>query len=194
LTNAATDDARLGNLVAALSVALADRIRLATEAAADHGGAGPAALVALHEFLDGATVEQLRDAIGLTHSGAVRLVDRLVEDGLVERGAGRDRRSVGLRLTPVGRKAARRVQRARANALAPATGALSGAERVTLTRLVEKMLAGITEDKLRSRAEDDSSLDAGWLCRLCDPRACGRPDGRCPTANAAQRAIRASGS
>ena len=122
---AADDGSRLTNLVAALSSALGDRVRLATEAAVDQTGSGPAALVALLEFLDGATVERLRDAVGLTHSGTVRLVDRLVADGLVERGAGADGRSLGLRLTAAGRTAARRAQAARADALTPAIACLS---------------------------------------------------------------------
>ena len=26
----------------------------------------------------------------------------------------------------------------------------------------------------------------GWICRLCDLQACGRPQGECPAANAAR--------
>jgi MarR family transcriptional repressor of emrRAB len=39
--------------------------------------AAPAALVALHEFLCGASIDQLRQVVGLTPSGAVRLIDKL---------------------------------------------------------------------------------------------------------------------
>jgi len=45
------------------------------------GAQAPAALVALREFLEDATIQQLSDVIGLTHSATVRLVDRLVADG-----------------------------------------------------------------------------------------------------------------
>ena len=77
--------ARSANLLGALSLAVADAMRRATEDAAGHTSAGPAALVALDQFLDGRTMEDLRRAMGLTGSGAVRLVDRLEADGYVRR-------------------------------------------------------------------------------------------------------------
>src|ERR1700674_913888 len=86
-------DPRLVNILASFAVALADGIREATEAAAGMTGAAPAALVALDQFLAGCPTEDLAQVTGLTHSGAVRLVDRLVDAGLVERRAGRDARS-----------------------------------------------------------------------------------------------------
>ena len=92
-------DPRLINVLAALALALADGIRDATEAAAGMTGAAPSALVALHQFLAGRTTEDLAQATGLTHSGAVRLIDRLVDAGLVERRPGRDGRSLSIVLT-----------------------------------------------------------------------------------------------
>ena len=54
-------------------------------------------------------MDDLRNVLGLTPSGAVRLVDRLAADGYVERRAGADGRSLALRLTPAGSRVARRV-------------------------------------------------------------------------------------
>jgi len=82
-------DPRLVNIVGAFALALADGIRDATEAAAGMTGAAPAALVALDQFLAGRPTGELAQVTGITHSGAVRLVDRLVDAGLVERRAGR---------------------------------------------------------------------------------------------------------
>ena len=48
-----------------------------------------AALVALSGWLAGTTVDGLARVLRLTHSGAVRLADRLERDGLVERRPGR---------------------------------------------------------------------------------------------------------
>nr|MDQ6937052.1 MarR family transcriptional regulator [Actinomycetota bacterium] len=79
------EDSRLLNRLAALAVALTDEIGEATERAAGAAGAAPAALVALHESAAGESVDRLRLMVGLTASGAVRLVDRLVSLGLVER-------------------------------------------------------------------------------------------------------------
>jgi MarR family transcriptional repressor of emrRAB len=91
---------RTTNLFGALMLVAGDEIRRATEIAANHTDAAPAALVALHEFLGGRSIDDLRNAVGLTPSGAVRLVDRLVSAGYVERRPGSDRRAVALVLTP----------------------------------------------------------------------------------------------
>ena len=54
------------------------------------------------------TVNQLCNVLGLTHSGAVRLIDRLAEAGLVTRGPGDDKRSRSITLTAQGRAVAER--------------------------------------------------------------------------------------
>jgi DNA-binding MarR family transcriptional regulator len=134
-----------------------------------------AALSALHQFLDHPTVDELRRVLGLTHSGAVRLVDRLAEAGLVARGAGGDGRTRSVALTAAGRRAAERIAAARATLLADALDGLSAAERETLHSLMGRVMATVVDRK-----------DGGaWICRLCDLTACGRPEGLCPTANAA---------
>ena len=68
-------DRRLANIFGALTLAVADDLRDATETATGQAAAWPSALVALHEFLDRPTVDELRRVVGLTHSGAVRLID-----------------------------------------------------------------------------------------------------------------------
>jgi DNA-binding MarR family transcriptional regulator len=147
-------------------------------------GAAPAALVALHEFLGGRTTEDLAQAVGITHSGAVRLIDRLVEAGLVERRPGRDGRSGSIVLTARGRALSLKVGAARAEAIDAALESLDGDDSETLLRLIEDLTAAITRFRLRARARRDEP--AAWLCRLCDFGACGRPEGRCPAANAAR--------
>src|SRR5918999_4957534 len=94
--------ARDANLLGALSLAVAERVEAATRAAAAHGGSAPAALAALDIFLGGSSIDTVRKPLGLTHSAAVRLVDRLEVAGLVRRGAGADGRSGAVFLTPAG--------------------------------------------------------------------------------------------
>jgi DNA-binding MarR family transcriptional regulator len=60
-------------------------------------------LVAGH---DGVGIEWLRERVGLTQSGAVRLADRLVRAGWLVRGPESSRRSVGLHVTDAGRQRA----------------------------------------------------------------------------------------
>jgi MarR family transcriptional regulator, negative regulator of the multidrug operon emrRAB len=177
-------DPRLINILSAFAVTLADRIRDATEAAAGMTGAAPAALVALQQFLAGRPTEDVAQAMGLTHSGAVRLVDRLVDAGLVERRPGRDARSGSILLTARGRALSRQVTAARATATEAVLESLGSGDRQALAVLTETLIANVTALRLRTPARRDEPR--GWMCRLCDFGSCGRPQGECPVANAAQ--------
>ena len=152
---------RTSNLLGALALALADEMQAVAAAVAGHGASGPAALVLLADLAGGATVEEQRRALGLTHSGTVRLVDRLVGAGLVERRVGADARSLSLHLTPGGGRTARRVITARDGVLERALIPLEPRQRVLFEGLLEQLVAGLEEPRRR-------------ICRLCDVPACGR--------------------
>ena len=166
---------RQANLLGAVSLAISGRLRLATEAGAGPGGSVPAALISLAGYLDGGPIDSLRDPLGLTHSAAVRVVDRLVAGDLARRRPGRDGRSVAVELTAAGRRAASAALSAREGFLEDALTALSPDERAELTRLNEKLLAGLTDGRATAR----------HICRLCDLHACGHNEGICPVTNAA---------
>jgi DNA-binding MarR family transcriptional regulator len=174
--------ARLSNLLGAWALAVSDRVGAAAATSAGRGGQAPAALVALHQFAHGSTIEELRGVLGLSHSAAVRLIDGLVDDGHVARGRARgDRRSVTLELTASGRSAARRIIAARQSAIEPTLEGLTQAERRSLTRLAERLAGDVAELRLAERRRGAPPA-GGWLCRLCDFGACGRSEGRCPAA------------
>ena len=176
---------RLANLVGAWALAIADRVEAATAEAAGRGGQAPAALVALHEFAGGGTIEDLRQVLGLTHSAAVRLIDSLVADGHVaRRQSAADRRSVALALTASGHAAARRIIRARAQAVEATLGGLSKGQRRALSALAERLTGDLAALRLEERRQGVPPA-GGWLCRLCNFEACGRPEGRCPAATRA---------
>ena len=155
----------------------------AVAAAADQSLTAAAALSALEHFADGCSVDRLRRILGLTSSGTVRLVDRLVAAGEVRRREGPDGRTTSIELTAAGRRAARRVTAARAAVLEDALGDLSPAERDDLERLAARVLEGVVRQQARARGGESTR----WICRLCDLQACGRAEGRCPAANAARR-------
>lgn len=176
---------RLTNLVGAWTLAVADRITVAAAAAAGRGGQAPAALVALHEFAGGSTIDRLRDVLGISHSATVRLIDALAADGYVSRGhQPDDRRSVAVTLTPAGRRTATRIRTARAEAVRGVLEGLGKEQRGSLVRLSEALTEQLVDLKLSQRAGSEAPA-GGWLCRLCDMKACGRPDGRCPAARRA---------
>lgn len=102
---------REANLLGALALAVTDRTSAAVVAACGQSPAAAAALSALHHFLDRPRIDLLGQVLGLTPSGAVRLVDRLAEAGYVTRTPGGDRRSRVVSLTAKGRRAAGRVDR-----------------------------------------------------------------------------------
>jgi DNA-binding MarR family transcriptional regulator len=167
---------RPANVFGALALVVADQIADATAEAAGRADSAPAALAALLHFLDRPTVDVLRQVLGLTSSGTVRLLDRLAEAGYVEREQGADRRSTAIVLTGAGRAAAEQVCGARADVLDRVTAALSPAERADLDRLTGKLLVGMMREPGAVR----------WICRLCDTGICRGSPGGCPVGNAAR--------
>src|ERR687894_2751060 len=129
------------NAFGALALEVARRIQDAATRASPHGASAPAALAALNGLAAGQSIDALRRIVGLTHSGAVRLVDRLAPAGLVQRRVGADQRSVALHLTPEGRRAARRVLAQREAAIEQVLAELDPRERASLGRLHEGIVA-----------------------------------------------------
>jgi DNA-binding MarR family transcriptional regulator len=179
---------RLTNLLAVVALEVDDRVRSDVEDAAGLGAAGPSALVALEEFANGASIEHLRDVVGLSHSGCVRLVDRMVAAGLVERRAGTDVRAVSVVLTRAGHAAARRTRAARARAIEPLLVDLDEDERRRLEDLCARVVGAATRQRLATRAQG-APPEGGWLCRMCDFDACGRDQGLCPAATTAANTV-----
>ena len=69
------------NVLGALALVVADQITAAAAQAAGQSLSGATALSALAHFLDRPSLDRLHSVLGLTPSGAVRLVDRLEADG-----------------------------------------------------------------------------------------------------------------
>ncbi|WP_156055654.1 MarR family winged helix-turn-helix transcriptional regulator [Nocardia sp. NRRL WC-3656] len=172
------------NVLGALSLVVADGMNTAVEAVAALGPSAPAALAAMHQFLDGGSVTQLSSVLGLSHSGTVRLVDRLVAEGLVERGGAQDGRAVSVVLTRHGRDMAARILRTREKSLTSALSALSADEIDNLAATLDTMLTTMTLARAEQRAARGNDRSQPWLCRLCDFDACGRSEGSCPVNNA----------
>lgn len=163
-------EARSANLLGSVGLAVADRIRTAGEDELGLGGSAPMALVALSTYLAGQPLDAIGNAFGITGSAAVRLIDRLEDAGLVERGAGPDNRRVSVRLTSKGERRAKAILARRESELNGVLGALSTTERKQLARLHEKLLAQLPEDVPA----------AARVCRFCDVHACGHYEGTCP--------------
>src|SRR5260370_19059845 len=126
---------RAANLLGALALAVADRLRDATERRDDGLAASePAALVTVAHY-PGQSIVGLGATLGLTHSGAVRLADRMEAAGLVRRTASGQGRTVALHLTEPGSLAARQVLARRQAAVGQLVGVLDPGEGAALARL-----------------------------------------------------------
>jgi len=142
-------------------------------------GTEATALIALLDIAHAGSIRRLSFVLGVTHSGAVRVADRLETRGWITRAAVRDLRSVELRLTPAGRQLGRRMRRHREDASMHVLAGLASQEQAVLTAAVESMLARVVAHRLELRTEG-LMPSGGALCRRCDFAACGRASGRCP--------------
>jgi MarR family transcriptional regulator, negative regulator of the multidrug operon emrRAB len=172
------------NALGALSLVVADRMNAAVEAIAALGPSAPAALAALHEFLDGGSVTQLSSVLGLSHSGTVRLVDRLEAEGIIERIAAEDGRAVSVVLTQRGHRQALQIRQTREKTLTSALSALTADQLDHLAAALDTMLTTVTIARAEERSAHSYNRPQPWLCRLCDFAACGRNEGNCPVNNA----------
>ena len=170
---------RVANVLGALAGTVTDQTVAAMSLAAGRATRGSttalAALSAMAEFLDSPTVDGVRQVLGLTPSGAVRLIDRLAADGLVVRGPGADGRSRSVRLTAAGRTAADDLARARRAVLVTMLSGFSPDELAAMEGLLARLMRNAVYAK----------TGGPWICRLCDLTACDRAGGHCPAHTAA---------
>jgi DNA-binding MarR family transcriptional regulator len=160
-----SDHDRRDNMLGAFVLAVGDRLRRETEEAVGHTGASAAALITVAQF-PGRTIEFLRRAIGLSHPAAVRVVDRLVDGGLVRRRQAGPGPAVALTATAAGKRQARRILEIRQNAIADSLPELTAAESDALVAALERALAHL------------SGSPGTTHCRLCDMARC--PHASCP--------------
>ena len=154
------------NLIGALSLAVSDRINAHMKEVLNRSGESAAAIIFLG-YTPGLTVEILRQVLSLSHPGTVRLIDRLSEDGLVERRKASDGRAVSLYLTRKGSSLRTKLMNSRNELLESALKGLTNSERFTLGQLISKVLAELPE----------TELDKHHICRHCSVSICGE---NCP--------------
>ncbi len=169
----------LSNVLGTFGLAVADDLVQAVLAVARGPVSVPAAVSFIGSWGAGSSVDALARALGVTHSRAVRVADRLQADGLVRRERSTvDLREVLLHPTARGRRLALRVQAERAAALEAWLTPLDVAERTQLGSLVDKMLA----------ARAGATLVPTHACRLCDTGGCGHPES-CPVSLGASNGV-----
>lgn len=162
---------RISNLFGALVLGVQDQLLRRIEKESLIGNQAAAALVTIGANV-GCSVDFLRVALRLSHSGCVRLIDKLTATGLADRRGGKDKRAVALFLTDEGQRRMQRILRTRRNYLDELLKSLNSQEQKLLTPLLEILLKKLTT----------SEQDAESICRLCEETSCPQP--LCPVTQA----------
>jgi DNA-binding MarR family transcriptional regulator len=168
---------RDANLVAAFSMAVAEAIDASTTEHVGLDNPVPAAFVTVYTRPD-ITIDDLRRVLALSHSGTVRIIDRIEVRALLTRQ--RRGRTVALRVTPEGARAAEEDLHAR-------------------SRTVEALLDQLPVSSRRKLESAETALhtlstgrtEARHLCRRCDQSTCAEGEG-CPVDAAATQTERRS--
>lgn len=156
------------NLLGAFALVGSDALRHACEEAVSYGGETAAALVILGyepglESIGLSRILGLSQVLGLSHAGTVRLVDKLVAQGLVLRERDPDdQRAVRLNLSQAGLVARATILASRRQLFETMMQSLSQPEQAQLEVLLDKMIANWSyriKPSLR-------------ICRLCETEAC----------------------
>lgn len=149
------------NILGALSITLASEVWDAINA--EFGAAGETGAAVVLLGVGALSIADLAAALGMTHSGGVRLVNRLVDDGLAERQTNpADSRAVLVTLTDAGHARRERALDERAAVLEPALDALTASERTALDSALRKVLTSLVV----------TPLVGTQICRLCDEASC----------------------
>ncbi|HBM90052.1 MAG TPA: MarR family transcriptional regulator [Rhodobiaceae bacterium] len=156
-----SDMDRTTNLLGALALAITDRIEAGMKNTFDRSGESAAAIVVLG-YAPGLSVEILRQVLNRSHPGTVRLIDRLEEDGFVERRQAADGRAVALHLTRRGTKLRQRLMDQRLDLLEAGLKGLTASERTALGDLLAKVLTNLPETEMAKHR----------ICRLCAVPTC----------------------
>lgn len=155
------------NNLGAVALGVGDGVTTAMTGASGADAASTSALVTMLAR-PGTSVADVGTTLGITHSGAVRVVARLGAAGLVVRGPGKDGRTAGLGLSASGDVVAKRALRARQQFLHDLVAGIDEEDRSVLWRVLETLASGLA----RSLGE------ARHVCRLCAHEICRGSD--CP--------------
>jgi len=151
-------DPYVTNLLGALATTMSTRIEQEIALLGGRSLSHESALVTISNHPND-SINVLSKVLGLTHSGAVRLINTLENEKLVERSrSDDDGRSVVLRVTAEGRKRADAVLRARRQVTNKVLETLTAEQQQALNSMLETALGGLTADQESARR----------ICRLCD--------------------------
>lgn len=154
-------NSQLINLIGAAAIAISDSIQNAACETTQNTASFPAALVIIERYPK-ITVDLLAQYLQLSQSGAVRLVERLVNQKLVERRQGSDRRFVHLQVTQAGKATVEEIQQAKVKAVSNLLEPLTKQEQQQLLNLLSKIAGQYSNTEIVEE----------YICRFCDINQC----------------------
>ncbi|MDQ4109725.1 MAG: MarR family transcriptional regulator [Actinomycetota bacterium] len=163
---------RTANLLGAAAQGLSDHIRADLSGAAQLSDSAAATLIVLSDS-SGIGASELGRRLGITQSAAVRMIEGLERDGLLQRGP-RAGKNVAITLTGQGQDVARDLLEARERSLGTVLESLTAEDQEQLEALLVKLL----------RRLHRHPGDGDRLCRLCDRHACIDGGAICPVGQA----------
>lgn len=156
------DEKYISNLIGAFATSVSTAISLQVSTLGGRSLNHEAALVAINNHPD-ETIDMLSKVLALTHSGAVRLINALEQEGLVARHKStQDARSVVLRTTQQGSERVRDILNKREAATFKVIEHFSDEQKQLFTELLETTMANLTNKQIEARR----------VCRLCDEDVC----------------------
>lgn len=121
-----------------------------------------AALVAIYNHPND-SIDMLSKVLGITHSGAVRLINTLEQEQWVRRHKSTtDARAIVLRVTTKGKKRAEQVLQAREQVITQVTDVLTTEQKAALEPILKTALGALTHDQKEARR----------ICRICNEQVC----------------------
>ncbi len=162
------------NLLGALSLRITDLMRANVDKATGFSGEAAAALVTIEAEPDN-SIGFVASVIGLSHSGTVRLIDKLVAERLVDRRRGKNARTMALRVTRDGKARVKDLHTAREVAVLEILKNFSDEQASSLDDILNLLLADLVTEPIHEHI----------ICRLCDSKTCFQ--GGCPITDRCRR-------
>lgn len=152
----------LSNLIGAFATVVSSDIEKQISELGGRSLNHEAALVAINNHPN-ETIDVLSKVLDLTHSGAVRVINTLEQEGLVLRQKSqRDARSVVLRTTQKGSDRVDKILSNREGSISKVFKHLNEEQKQHFTELLEVTMSHLTDKEIAARR----------ICRMCDEGVC----------------------
>jgi DNA-binding MarR family transcriptional regulator len=162
----------ISNLVGAFATAVSSEVESNISELGARSLSHEVALVAIHNHPN-ETIDILSKVLGITHSGAVRLINTLEKENLVERHKSpQDARSVVLRVTVDGSIRVESILKSREGVTSKLLRSFDDNQKKDFMKLLEIAMSNLTNERIEARR----------ICKLCNEGVC-RKFG-CPVENA----------